>query len=56
MAFDPLAGLDPLRRIALMPVALMLAVARHYGASVRAPIALHTIYNCALIGAYWPGS
>jgi membrane protease YdiL (CAAX protease family) len=33
----------------LVPVALLLAMARHLGSSVRAPLALHMLYNTILI-------
>jgi membrane protease YdiL (CAAX protease family) len=37
----------------LLPVAIMLAVTRHIGRSVRAPIALHSIYNSTVVGSVW---
>lgn len=40
------------RPIVLLPVAIVLAMARYWGRSVRAPIALHTTYN--LIATIWP--
>ena len=43
--------LHPIRPIALIPVAIILAVARHFGQSMRAPLALHIIYNLAAISA-----
>jgi len=37
----------------LLPVAVMLATARHFGQSVRAPIALHAIYNLLVLISPW---
>jgi membrane protease YdiL (CAAX protease family) len=43
----------PLKPLVLVPVAIILALARHLGKSVRAPIALHMIYNLSTAGARW---
>jgi membrane protease YdiL (CAAX protease family) len=37
----------------LVPVAIILALARHFGQSVRASLALHMIYNLAGMGLFW---
>jgi membrane protease YdiL (CAAX protease family) len=43
-------GLDPIiKSIALIPVAIILAMARYFGQSVRAPVALHAIYNLVIL-------
>jgi membrane protease YdiL (CAAX protease family) len=40
--------------IAGVPLVVLLALARHFGRSVRAPIALHIVYNTvAMIAARW---
>jgi membrane protease YdiL (CAAX protease family) len=39
--------------VVLVPVAIILALARHFGQSVRASLALHMIYNLALEGQFW---
>jgi membrane protease YdiL (CAAX protease family) len=44
---------DPMIAIALIPIAAILALARQLGQSVRAPIALHMVYNLATISATW---
>jgi membrane protease YdiL (CAAX protease family) len=46
-------GLDPIKPIALIPVAIILAAARHFGQGVRAPLALHAIYNLVTITTPW---
>jgi|HubBroStandDraft_4_1064222.scaffolds.fasta_scaffold145040_2 membrane protease YdiL (CAAX protease family) len=40
---------NPVQSMALVPVAMILAAARHFGQSVRAPLALHMIYNFVVI-------
>jgi membrane protease YdiL (CAAX protease family) len=37
----------------LVPVAIILALARYFGRSVRASLALHMIYNLAGMGLFW---
>ena len=39
--------------VLLLPVALALSAARYYGQSVRAPIALHAVYNLIAIVPPW---
>jgi len=39
--------------ILLLPVALILSAARYFGQSVRAPIALHAIYNLIALAPPW---
>jgi membrane protease YdiL (CAAX protease family) len=39
--------------VTLIPVAIILALARHFGQSVRASLALHMIYNLAVTGLFW---
>lgn len=46
-------GIDVIRPLSLMPLATILAAARYFGRSVRAPLALHMIYNLAVMGAPW---
>jgi membrane protease YdiL (CAAX protease family) len=43
-------GQGILTPVYLLPVAVMLAVARHFGGSVRAPFAIHVIYNAVVFG------
>jgi membrane protease YdiL (CAAX protease family) len=38
-----------LRPVYLLPVAVVLATARHFSQSIRAPIALHIIYNLTMV-------
>jgi len=33
----------------LLPVAIILSAARHVGQSIRAPIAIHAIYNLTIL-------
>jgi membrane protease YdiL (CAAX protease family) len=44
---------SPRSIVTLVPVAIILALARHFGQSVRASLALHMIYNLAVTGAPW---
>lgn len=44
---------DPLQSIVLIPVAIILATARYFGQSVRAPLALHMTYNFVIVSARW---
>jgi membrane protease YdiL (CAAX protease family) len=44
---------SPRLMVTLIPVAIILALARHFGQSVRASLALHMIYNLAGIGLFW---
>jgi membrane protease YdiL (CAAX protease family) len=37
----------------LVPVAVILSIARHCGGSVRASIALHILYNCIIVTLPW---
>jgi len=37
----------------LLPVVIMLSVARHFGSSVRASIALHMLYNSIVVISPW---
>jgi membrane protease YdiL (CAAX protease family) len=41
------------RPLLLLPVALILSTARHFGESVRAPIALHALYNIIVLSPPW---
>jgi len=41
------------RPLVLLPVALILSMARHFGESVRAPIALHALYNIIVLSPPW---
>jgi membrane protease YdiL (CAAX protease family) len=44
-------GLDgPLRVLVLLPTAILLSLARHYGGSVRASLVVHVVNNFAAIG------
>ncbi len=42
-----------LKPVLLLPVAIVLAMARHFGRSVRAPMSVHMIYNLAVAIAPW---
>jgi CAAX protease family protein len=42
-----------LRVLLLLPGAVILSAARHYGASVRASIALHALYNIIVLSPPW---
>jgi len=44
--------LRPRLIVTLVPVAIILALARHFGQSVRASLALHMIYNLAFKGLF----
>jgi membrane protease YdiL (CAAX protease family) len=41
------------RPFLLLPVALILSAARHFGESVRAPIMLHALYNMIVLSPPW---
>jgi membrane protease YdiL (CAAX protease family) len=45
------ALINPVAALALIPVAVMLAAARHFGQSIRASIALHVTYNLSTLSA-----
>jgi membrane protease YdiL (CAAX protease family) len=45
--------LNPRQIAVLLPVAIILALARHFGQSVRASITLHILYNFTTQGALW---
>ena len=47
------AHITPHQMMVLLPVAIILALARYYGKSMRAPLALHMTYNAASIAALW---
>jgi membrane protease YdiL (CAAX protease family) len=44
---------NPRQIAVLLPVAIILALARHFGQSVRASITLHILYNFTTQGALW---
>ena len=39
--------------LGILPSAIILSLARHFGESVRASIALHAVYNCVLLASVW---
>jgi membrane protease YdiL (CAAX protease family) len=46
-------GLPTIKLVALIPVAIILAMARHFGRSLRAPLALHAIHNLVTLTTPW---